>query len=186
MDQAHYPDLNDAPLRKLRPVEIIIRKWTENDDPDALTDMIHRAYSQLADQGLNYIATNQSVETTIERLAEGESWCAELEGQVVGTITLFAPGEQTGCDYYRNEKPCAFGQFAIEPIHQGKGIGKLLLEVAERRGREWGAIMLACDTSELALELIAMYRKWGFEIVGKADWRPSVNYKSVILGRPIK
>ncbi|QYK52164.1 MAG: GNAT family N-acetyltransferase [Fimbriimonadaceae bacterium] len=167
-------------------MEIVIRQWTEDDDVVALTEMIHRAYRRLADQGLNYIATTQSVATTEERLSEGESWCAELDGQVVGTITIFAPGEQTGCDYYRNKKPCAFGQFAIEPIHQGKGIGKLLLEVAERRGREWGATMLACDTSELARDLIAMYRKWGFKIVGEADWRPSVNYKSVILGRPIK
>lgn len=164
----------------------MIRRWSETDDVVALTDLIHRAYRQLADQGLNYIGTTQSVEKTLNRLAEGESWCADYEGHIVGTITLFAPGEQTGCEYYRTERPCAFGQFAVDPEIQGKGVGKALLEIAENRGREWGAKTLACDTSELAHDLIAMYRRWGFEIVGEADWRPSVNYKSVVLGRPIK
>jgi len=167
-------------------VEYLIRRWRETDDAFALTDLIHRAYQQLADQGLNYIGTHQTVEVTLERLAQGESWCVEIDDEIVGTITLFAPGEQSGCEYYRNEKPCAFGQFAVDPQYQGLGIGKALLELAEQRGRDWGAKMLACDTSELAHDLISMYRRLGFEVVGEADWRPQVNYKSVILARAIQ
>ena len=54
------------PIRPLRP----------DDDMEALTGLIHRAYGALAARGLRYWATHQSVEDTIERCSLGETWLA--------------------------------------------------------------------------------------------------------------
>ena len=61
-----------------------------------------------------------------------------------------------------------FGTFAVRPGSQGGGIGKQLLAEAERVAREeW-----ACDTIEMTVigqreDLIAWYRRRGYEATGE-------------------
>ena len=166
-------------------MDVVIRRWCERDDLVELTNLVHRAYKVLADQGLYYLGTHQPVEKTAERMEHGETWVATVDGRLVGSVIVYPPGYMSGCAYYKNFGPAVFGQFAVDPDFQGVGIGKLLLAQVEVVSRDAGATVLACDTSEKALALIEMYKKWGFEIVGDADWRPDVNYKSVILARAI-
>jgi hypothetical protein len=49
------------------------------------------------------------------------------------------------------------------------------------RAIERGARVLALDTAAPATKLIAMYERWGYRIVGAADWRPTTNYESVVM-----
>lgn len=168
-------------------MEPLVRKWQPGGDSlQELTDLINRAYKALADQGMRYVGTHQGPETTAQRIAGGLTWVALDGSRLIGTVTVYPPGSMSGCPYYRDEAPAVFGQFAVCPNHQKKRIGSQLLNRAEGSARQWGATLLACDTSEQALGLIEMYQKWGFAVVGEADWRPAVNYKSVILAREIK
>ena len=41
------------------------------------------------------------------------------------------------------------------------------------------------DTAAPATDLIDMYVRWGYTVIGECDWRPKTNYLSVVVSRPI-
>ncbi|NUQ35785.1 MAG: GNAT family N-acetyltransferase [Planctomycetaceae bacterium] len=175
---------------KTQAKEVVIRPMGDDADFVALTAMIHRAYKQLADMGLKYWATHQPVEDTKKRAEGGETWFAEHEGRVIGTVTLAPPnlGGERGWNtpaWYSRPGVATFGQFAVEPEFQRSGIGSRLMEHIEGRARKLGAAELSMDTSEHAHHLIVYYQNRGYRVVGEADWRPKVNYKSVILSKTL-
>jgi len=147
--------------------------------------MLHRAYAPLATRGMRFYASHQPPEKTLERLERGES-CLILSGlRPVATVTLYKPDPLSDCDYYRKPKVYAFGQFAVDPAWQGRGLGRQLLDWTESRARELGAQELALDTSEGAHELIALYHSRGFRLVSRTRWA-SVNYDSVVMAKALR
>jgi [ribosomal protein S5]-alanine N-acetyltransferase len=159
-----------------------IRPLSPTDDFGALTALIHRAYAPLAEQGLHYWATHQSEADTVARCAKGETWVAEGEHGPVGLVTLAAPGSG-GCPWYAHPQVAHFNQLAVDPAVQGHGVAAALMGHIEGRAAQMGAAELACDTSERADRLIATYERRGYRFVGDVDWRPEVNYRSVLLSR---
>lgn len=160
-----------------------IRRLESHDSMVGLTELLHRAYRELQQMGLHFTATHQSVETTTRRVTEGECWVAEVDGKIVGTIVWVRPNPADDVVYYRGPEVAHFGQFCVDPECRGLGIGDRLLAQVEDRAREEGYRVLALDTSELADHLIALYSRRGFEIVDNHDWRPGVNYLSVIMAK---
>ena len=163
--------------------DVIIRPLCADDSIPEITQLLHRAYKRLLDMGLHFVATAQTDEETRERLLSGESFLAEIDGEIVGTITLY-PTSDDDCAWYRLPNVMHFGQYAVEPDLQGAGIGKSLLDFVELRATALGATEIALDTSEKATHLIEMYSAFGYRIVGNVQWE-SVNYRSVILSKPL-
>ena len=62
---------------------------------------------------------------------------AELEGKVVGTVAVWAPGAAASEAWLR--EACDLRHLAIDPAVQGLGLSKPLLDEAERRARQMGA-----------------------------------------------
>ncbi len=150
-------------------------------DDDDMTALIHRGYAPLAARGLQYWAPHQSVLDTVERCAKAETWLAEHDGRVVDTVTLTPPQRAAGAPWYDRADVAVFNQLAVDPAVQGRGVARALLDHIEGRAAVLGAAHLACDTSEHATELIATYHRRGYREVSDVDWRPDVNYRSVIL-----
>ncbi len=168
--------------------DIEIRLIRDTDSIAELTDLLHRAYKPLADAGMRYFATHQTEDQTRERIAGGQCYIAILEGNVIGTVTLRFPAVYEGrhsSRWYSRPEVAKFGQFGVEPRLQGRGIGSRMLNQVERKARESGATELAFDTSENATPLIEYYSKRGFRFVEEIDHRPLVNYKSLIMSKPI-
>jgi GNAT superfamily N-acetyltransferase len=165
-------------------VPIDIRPYGEGDSIEEITSLLNRAYAILADRGLRFVASWQTPDMTLELVDEGTCLVA-LDGDVlVGTILLFPHGRDSSCEVYRESGVRYFGKFAVEPARRGGGIGRLLYDGIEQVAREQGATILACDTAEPATELIAMYQRWGFTIVGRQNWS-STNYESVVLAKAL-
>lgn len=162
-----------------------LRLLRASDSLPELTDLLHRAYRELLEAGLRFTATGQSVETTRHRVEEGECWVAEIEGKLVGTIVWVRPSEAEDVAYYRRPDVAHFGQFGVDPEYRSLGLGRRLLDVVESRAREEGYAELALDTSENAAGLIALYERWGYRIVDSHDWRPGVNYLSVVMAKSL-
>lgn len=152
----------------------------------AITQLLNEAFSGLAAQGMNYVASHQDEAQTLHRLTSGEPWIArDLEGAIAGTITLRnEANDYPECQYYQKPGVYFFEQFAVRTDQQQNGIGRRLLETAERRAKQLGATELACDTSESAADLIAMYKRYGYQIVDHVDWAVT-NYVSVVLSKPL-
>jgi GNAT superfamily N-acetyltransferase len=165
------------------PPGLQIRPLGGSDDLEGLTELLHRAYGQLAELGLRFLATHQNVDTTKSRIAGAECFVAELDGLIVGTV-VFRDCARTGsCAWYDRPDVASFGQFGVEPSMQGRGIGTSLLSFVEDRAREVGAKELALDTAEPAAHLIALYSKLGYRIVEHVNWGEVVNYSSVIMSK---
>lgn len=173
-----------ATIARLGQPAIELRPLDESDDLHALTDLLHRAYAPLLKRGMRFVASWQDPDQTRRRCAAGETWLAVAGLRVVGTVTLMPPGRERGSPWLKRPDVALFGQFAVEPAWQGRGIGGRLMDHVERRAREMGAAHLALDTSEHATELIATYERRGFGFVEHVQW-DATNYRSVVMSRPL-
>lgn len=162
-----------------------IRPVNQGDSLEFLTALIHEAYAPHAAHGLRYWATHQSSEDTGKRFAAGLGLVAELDRELVGTITVRAPQPESPIDLYRDPGVWTIGQFAVSPMVQGCGIGKLLHDAAIQHAVRNGGHSMALDTAEPAARLIKRYMGWGYRVVGHCDWRPNTNYLSVLMARPL-
>jgi GNAT superfamily N-acetyltransferase len=133
---------------------------------------------------MRFVASHQDSAITRKRIARGETIVAEDEGLIVGVVTLKRAGETHGSPFYERPDVAGFGQFAVRPSHQGRGIGSALLNLVQRRAAEQGVRQLALDTSEHATDLIAFYEAKGFRFVERLQW-PDVNYRSVVLAKQL-
>lgn len=149
-----------------------------------LTELLHEAYSGLALKGLCYVASHQPPERTLERLTRDEAYLAFLDGKLAGTISMDFTKPDSPCEYYRRPRLAHFGQFAVKPAFQGRGIARKLLQHVELRAGELGFSEIALDTAEGALELIAMYQRHGYVVVSSTRWA-STNYRSVVMAKEL-
>ena len=162
-----------------------IRKLRDDDPIPEITALLHAAYAPLAAMGFRYTATHQDDDVTRRRLDQGRPRVATLDGRIVATITLYdTPPEVSNSRWYLKSGVWRFGQFAVRPDLQGKGLGRRLMETVEQEAIDGGALELALDTAEGALHLIRWYERLGYRFIEHADWS-TTNYRSVILSKSL-
>jgi len=147
--------------------------------------LLHRAYASLASRGMRFVASHQDEDRTRLRISGGKCFVAIHDGRMIGTITWRAPGRARGTPWYERPEVAVFGQFAVAPVHQGRGFGSQLLAVVEHETAAVGAVELALDTAEPAEELIRFYAKRGFRFIEYTRW-DEVNYRSVVMSKRIQ
>lgn len=126
----------------------LIRRLQEGDSIPAITRLLHKAYAPLAAMNLRFTATHQDDEVTRSRLSRGLPWVAELDGEIVATVTLYPPvPESACCPWYGKPGVFSFGQFAVRPDLQGLGVGSRLIALLENEAASRGASELALDTA---------------------------------------
>jgi len=164
---------------------VFIRPLSATDNLAVLTQVIRTAYSRHAAQNLRYWATHQAPEDTKRRFDAGHGLVAEAGGILVGTLTVRPPNPASKVEWYRQATTWTLCQFAVLPGFQGHGIGRRLHQAALDHAATNGGRVMALDTAAPALDLIEMYRSWGYQVVGEADFRPKTNYLSVVMSRPV-
>lgn len=164
--------------------DVEVRRLSDDDSLAELTELLHRSYARLAAMGLYFVATSQTVDVTARRVRRGECYVGVAGGRIVATVT-FRPAATT-CDSPWLDRPdvCSFQQFAVDPPLQGRGVGRRLVALCERRAAETGAAELALDTAESAGHLIRLYERLGFRFVEHVRW-PDVNYRSVVMSKSV-
>jgi GNAT superfamily N-acetyltransferase len=165
-------------------VSVTIRHFREGESVSDITQLLRRSYRRLADLGLRYTATWQNDEMTLQRLKRGTAYVACVGDELVGTLTFEDQDQTTGCPWYNRPEVASFHQFAVDPGHQGLGIGRLLLERAEQAAIDCGAQEIALDTAEWAHHLIDLYFSLGYRLVEEHKW-DDTNYLSVILSKDL-
>jgi GNAT superfamily N-acetyltransferase len=154
------------------------------DDLLPLTELLHRAYAELAARGLKFVATHQPPEMTEKRVRAGNCFIAEANGVILGTITVQRSKPDARLATYREPTTFIFGQFGVDPTMRGKGIGRALHDRALRFAAANGGTAMALDTAAPARHLIALYFRWGYREVGRHSWE-STNYESVIMKKEL-
>jgi ribosomal protein S18 acetylase RimI-like enzyme len=82
---------------------------------------------------------------------------ATSNNEIVGTVTL----------QMRDEGDIYVRSMAVSPYHQGKSIGRRLLEELERRAQQKGVKTISLECSEPLKRAIHVYESFGFTITGK-------------------
>lgn len=161
---------------------VVIRELRPDDSVSIITELLHAAYAPLAAMGFKYLVTHQDEATTRSRLQSGISIVAELDGAIVGTVTVRAPKAESRCAWYLQPGVWSFGQFAVRPDLQRNGIGEKLLREVEQRALQHGATELALDTAEGATHLVRWFERLGFRFVQHVSWEET-NYRSVVMSK---
>ena len=165
--------------------EILVRAFGGGDSLIELTDLLHRGYQTLADQGFRYFATYQSPEQTADRIRNGTCLIGLCQGRMVATVCYYGPQQTRGNPWYDRSDVACFGQFAVEPELQRGGVGSRLVELVEQMAQNDGAAELALDTAEGATHLIRFYEKRGYRFIEHAQWTVT-NYRSVIMSKRLR
>jgi uncharacterized damage-inducible protein DinB/GNAT superfamily N-acetyltransferase len=172
------------------PHRIDIRPLAARDSLDALTALLHLAYTPLAAAGMNFTAATQTKATTAKRAAEGQCFVAQQDGRLVGTVTVCGPYAEgtapwaNSVPWFRERNTAHFHQFAVHPDMQGQGLGRRLVATCERWALQHGYRRMALDTAEPAAELRALYTKLGYTDVGHVQWDGKA-YRSVIMQKAL-
>jgi ribosomal protein S18 acetylase RimI-like enzyme len=90
------------------------------------------------------------------------------------------------CELRRRDGGTAyFGMFAVSPALQGAGIGKVVLDEAERQVRElWGATRMEMTVLTQREELIAWYERRGYTRTGAIEPFPYGDERFGLPRRP--
>jgi GNAT superfamily N-acetyltransferase len=88
-------------------------------------------------------------------------------------------GRLLGCVYaeMRGERGY-LGQLAVDPAHQGAGLGRLIVEAAEEHLRRQGCAAVDISVLSLRPELLPIYRRFGYVETGVEEFNPSRALKS--------
>lgn len=163
-----------------------IRLFDESKDSvEELTSLLHRAYKRLADMGLNFVATYQTVDFTRKYFKKGECYILETNGKLKGTVFYYTSMWNDAPEIYKNTGSVLIGKFAVEPEVQNHGLGAKLMDFVESLALERNKKRVVLDTSEKAQHLIEYYSKRGYEYKHHWQW-PDVNYRSVVLSKELE
>lgn len=191
-----------GPSSKPAAGEIAIRRLdAARDSYAALTALLHRAYAGQVAMGLRPLAGRQDEATTRRRCESGECFVAARAGgpvsdatangaarlvpeTIVGTILLQEVEEAALPGHFLRPDVAHFSLFAVDPDHQGHGIGGLLLGAVESRARSMGFTELALSMAEPDTALMRFYERRGYRFVEHWRW-PYTNYRSAILSKAL-
>lgn len=137
------------------------------DDVPALVQLIHAAYRRPDSGGW----------TTEADLLGGQRIDAEMLGELVAEpdahVVVGVMGARVAaCGALRHTEGTAigeFGLFAVDPTLQGRGIGGRVLHHAEGLAAMGGATRLRLEVIHTRHELLAWYRRRGYEPTGETS-----------------
>lgn len=154
-------------------METLIRQARE-DELDAAGEIIRAGYAEYKTQMAperweRYIANAADVRS---RLPEGEVIVAEHDGKLMGTLTVYASGNQSRGEGWPADW-VGLRLLAVAPEARGLGIGRALIEWAIAYARSLGASAVGLHTTEMMAIARAMYERMGFQRMSDHDYHPA-------------
>jgi len=131
-------------------------------DVELLVKFINKAFARD-----NYFKRTERTnsEQMAQYLHKGDFLLLEEQGELVGLVYA----------ELREDGRCYIGLLAVNPVKQGSGIGRRLMQSAEAFCRDQGRSTAEIDVINLRPELVDWYREQGYKVVGEAPYpRPEI------------
>ncbi len=102
----------------------------------------------------------------------------ELSAPAGALILARLRGEPAGCVAlkFHGESPAELKRMWVSPSARGLGLGRRLLEAAERKAQGQGARVIRLETNRSLLEAIALYRRCGYAEVAAFNAEPYAHH----------
>ena len=165
-------------------IDFAIRRQRSGDSHEELTSLLHRAFAELACQGIDCESARQSTARTKERVARGECFIAVKGRHMIGTVTLEVADRGALIPTYRDLSTASVHQLAVDPANQGNGVGRSLIGYAAAWASARRFERLAVDTPQSAQRQVAWYVDRGFD-VSKTMQVPGRAYASIVLSKTL-
>jgi GNAT superfamily N-acetyltransferase len=148
---------------------------------DRITRLVNDVYAA-AERGL---WRDGAARTTVGEMAAltaaGEIAVAAVDGELAGAVRVQVLSEDTG----------EFGMLAAAPEHRGTGVGRALVDFAERLSRDRGLRAMQLEllvprawNSPAKVLLDHWYRRLGYEVVSVGDARDALPSHAALLAVP--
>jgi GNAT superfamily N-acetyltransferase len=153
---------------------------------EEITDLLHLAFAEKKEKGMNYLATYQDAETTKRRVGNGVCWVALLNEKVIGTetIEIFYPDRKNR--RWHNEGTYAYcSQAAVHPYFKRIGLGSRIQKEIIFYCFKNNIDEILGHTSIRARDIQKWWKKFGaqkVELISSA----ATNYYAVRMRIPIK
>jgi ribosomal protein S18 acetylase RimI-like enzyme len=108
------------------------------------------------------------------RLDESDLLVAELDGHLVGCVTLYLDTERAMPEVWPVGS-AAIRLLAVHPAYRNRGIGHALMEECIRRCRQAKITAIGLHTTEMMDVARRMYERMGFVRVPESDFHPAPN-----------
>jgi ribosomal protein S18 acetylase RimI-like enzyme len=105
------------------------------------------------------------------RIAAGQAWVLDRDGQIAAALVLEAEPDGFVLD-----------NIAVDPAHQGKGIGRALIAFAEARAFAAGYREISLYTNAAMVENVALYTRLGFREVRRGE---ANGFQRVWMAKPL-
>jgi GNAT superfamily N-acetyltransferase len=157
---------------------IIIREARPEDDA-VIGEILVNAYVEQYAKKMPEVVVDEARKSDLRNVAEkrqiGTVLVAEMDGKVVGSLTLFQPGTPRS-EAWRADM-VDFRMLGIDLAYRGRGIADRLLEAAEKIAVEsWGCKTAGLHVRRGAHGVAALYMRRGFQRdpSGDIDHRPRI------------
>ncbi len=132
---------------------LLIRKATKIDQ-DAIFKLIKHVLDGY-DLKTNPEVTDLDIFDIQRNYFDNGGWFAVMvvEGEVIGCYGLFKV----------NKHICELRKMYLLPRYQGQGLGKMLMEEAERKARDLGFEEMVLETNTRLDKALGLYKKFGFQ-----------------------
>ncbi len=131
------------------------KKWTirkaVQEDSDSLHSCMNSAYAKYTKRMEGKRLPPMDLDYSSE-IGNYPTWVAVCESAVVGGLTMVFGDEHA-----------SISNIAVSPEFQGQGVGKALIELAEREAREKSYSELHLATHVLLKENISLYKYFGWK-----------------------
>jgi len=151
-----------------------VREATDDDAP-AIAALVNQAF--LVERF--FVDGDRTSPAEISRLLEkGTFLLAEVEGRLVACVYVELRGDRG-----------YFGMLSVDPSRQGEGLGRLLIDAAEDRGRSRGCRLMEIHVVDVREELPPFYRRLGYAEVGEEPFpdheRAKIPARFIVMTKPL-
>lgn len=115
---------------------------------------------------------------------EAEVWVAELDGVVVGTVTMCPPGSpwrEAGRD-----DEGEFRMLAVSPAAHRRGVGRALAQAVVDRFEAGGLTGVVLSSLPVQREAHRVYARLGFERTPERDHEPHPGVRLLVMRRRLR
>jgi predicted N-acetyltransferase YhbS len=144
-------------------MEPVVREARPEDDA-RIGELLVEAFVETYARKMPEVRVTEERKAELRAVAEKRKiaavFVAEVEGQVVGTISIYPPGS------HRSEawKPGSadLRHLAVDPRFHGRGVSTPLIQAAEAKAREWDARGICLHVRRGAGGIARLYQSKGY------------------------